>query len=100
MLAEPVDNTGSRDDYDVLRTMLKQHRQAAGVPQAELAAKLDSRQSFVSKYETGERRLDVIELRRICLALGTDLPTFVARYEQELRKRTRARGRTSVRPTR
>ena len=98
MLAEPVDNPGSQDAYDVLRALLKQQRRAGDMPQAELASKLGSRQSFVSKYETGERRLDVVELRRICLALGTDLPTFIASYEQELKK-VQPRRRRAGRPT-
>jgi len=41
-------------------------------------------QSFVSKYETGERRLDVIELRAVCEALGTTLSTFVKRFEAKI----------------
>jgi hypothetical protein len=41
-------------------------------------------QSFVSKYETGERRLDVIELREVCQSLGTTLAAFAKKLEARL----------------
>jgi transcriptional regulator with XRE-family HTH domain len=45
-------------------------RKAANVTQVELAARLGRPQSFVSKYERGERRLDVVEFCQIAEALG------------------------------
>jgi transcriptional regulator with XRE-family HTH domain len=56
----------------------------AGLTQAELAERVGQSQSFVSKYESGERRLDVLELRRICGALGLGLTDFVRRLEESL----------------
>lgn len=53
----------------------------AGLRQVDLAKKLSEPQSFVSRYESGERRLDVLELRKICLALGVSLTDFVERLE-------------------
>lgn len=47
-------------------------RKAAGVTQAELAARLGKPQSFVSKVERGERRLDVIEFCQVAEALGRE----------------------------
>ncbi len=47
--------------YRRLLTLLKQARKAAGITQEELAKRLRVPQSFVSKTESGERRLDVIE---------------------------------------
>lgn len=47
-------------------------RKAAGVTQAELAARLGKPQSFVSKVERGERRLDVVEFCQVAEALGFD----------------------------
>ena len=47
-------------------------RKDAGVTQAELAARLGKPQSFVSKVERGERRLDVIEFCQVAEALGVD----------------------------
>jgi transcriptional regulator with XRE-family HTH domain len=45
-------------------------RQKAGLTQEQLAAKLQRNQSFVAKYETGERRLEVIEFVQICRVIG------------------------------
>lgn len=48
--------------YDKLQKALIDARHAAGMTQAEVAARLNKPQSFVSKYEMGERKLDIIEL--------------------------------------
>jgi len=57
-------------------------RKAADMTQAELAARLGKPQSFVSKVERGERRLDVIEFCQVAEALGREpaemLREFVA----------------------
>lgn len=47
-------------------------RRAAGFTQQELARKLRRPQSYVSKYERGERRLDVLEFVEVARALSTD----------------------------
>ena len=47
-------------------------REKAGLTQAKLARRLKRHQSFVDKYEIGERRLDVIEFISIMRALRTD----------------------------
>jgi transcriptional regulator with XRE-family HTH domain len=47
-------------------------RKAAGLTQTELAKRLYRPQSFVAKYEGGERRLDVVEFIEICEAVGAD----------------------------
>jgi len=62
--------------YDQFRQLLIQARKAAGMTQLELAAKLSRPQSFVSKFERGERRLDVIEFLDIARALGFDPAHF------------------------
>lgn len=64
--------------------LLRRLRQQAGLRQTDLAALLGRPQSFVSKVEAGERRLDIIELRAICQHLGTSLPAFVRQLEGEL----------------
>jgi transcriptional regulator with XRE-family HTH domain len=71
-------------DQEVFRVLLRQVRLEAGLRQQDLAARLGVPQSLISRAETGERRLDVIELRRICQALGVPLPEFVARLETAL----------------
>jgi transcriptional regulator with XRE-family HTH domain len=68
-----------------LQKLLRQARTDAGFTQIELADKLQRPQSFVSKYESGERRLDLVELRQICAALKISLADFVRRFEKSLR---------------
>lgn len=69
---------------DRLRTLLREVRADAGLTQAELADKLGVPQSVVSKYESGERRLDILELREICRGLNLSLLDFVRRLEKEI----------------
>jgi len=71
--------TGSRKTH--LLRLLKQVRAEAELRQIDLAKKLHQPQSFVSKYESGERRLDLLELRQVCEALGISLSAFVRRFE-------------------
>ncbi|MCK6455800.1 MAG: helix-turn-helix domain-containing protein [Phycisphaerae bacterium] len=63
--------------------LLRRVRMDAGLRQADLARKLRQPQSFVSKYESGERRIDVLELREICRVLGVSLTEFVRRMEND-----------------
>ena len=65
----------------VLQALLKQARRQARLTQAELARRLGQPQSFVSKYESGERRLDVLELQQVCKATGLSLAAFIRRLE-------------------
>lgn len=73
-------------DYQVLTELLRAVRQEAGVTQAELAERLGETQSYVSKVERGERRLDVVQLRWFCGALAMPLKVFIDRYEKTLDK--------------
>ena len=68
----------------ILRALLKQLRANAHLTQADLAKKIKQPQSFVSKYESGERRLDILELRSICTVLGISLADFVKKLEDKL----------------
>lgn len=79
-----MDKTIHTTEYATLLTLLREIRQAAGVTQVQLAEKVSETQSQISKIERGEVRLDIIELRTICLALGTTLPAFVAELDQRL----------------
>jgi len=67
-----------------LQELLRQIRLRAGLRQADLGKRLRVPQSFVSKYESGERRLDLVEIRRICEAMGMSLPEFVRMFEESL----------------
>jgi len=64
--------------------LLKDIRQKRGVTQVELAEKLGVPQSFVSKYESGERQLDILELRQICQLIGISFDNFVHQLEEKL----------------
>ena len=70
-------------EYHAIISMLRDLRENKNVTQKELADRIDSEQTFISKIETGERRLDIIELKNICEALGEDLVAFIIRYQEE-----------------
>jgi transcriptional regulator with XRE-family HTH domain len=71
-------------EREVLVGLLREVRLEAGLKQVEVAEALEAHQSFVSRYESGERGIDLVDLRRLVLALGLTLPDFVARYEAAL----------------
>ena len=52
--------------------LMLQARRKAGLTQQELADRLGKPQSFVAKYEGGERRLDVVEFAAVARAIGAD----------------------------
>lgn len=58
--------------HKTLLNILIDGRVASGLTQIELAEKLKVRQSYISNYETGERRLDAVELILVCEAIGLD----------------------------
>lgn len=58
--------------YARMLAYLVEARQTAGLNQVELAERLGRPQSFVSKFEKGERRIDVLELIAICHHLRID----------------------------
>jgi transcriptional regulator with XRE-family HTH domain len=70
-------------DKEALLDALREARSEVGLTQAELAARLGRPQSFVNKYESGERRLDLIELSEVCKALGISLESFVSRVRSK-----------------
>jgi transcriptional regulator with XRE-family HTH domain len=57
-------------------------RGAAGLTQAELAARLRCHQSFVARVESGQRRIDVVELVVLVRALGADAASILKWVEQ------------------
>ena len=67
-----------------LLVLLRAVRVEAGLTQSELASRLDTDQTFVSKYESGERRLDILELREVCQVIGIDFFAFIRRLDKEL----------------
>ena len=65
------------DRYRLFLQLLIQERRDKGITQVQLAEKLQKPQSYVSKYENGERRLDVIEFLEIIENLGVDPAEFI-----------------------
>ena len=62
--------------------LLRKLRKEAGLRQTDVAERLGHPPSFVSKYESGERCLDLLELEQVCEALGITLSEFVERFEE------------------
>ncbi|WP_123419723.1 helix-turn-helix domain-containing protein [Pseudomonas moraviensis] len=73
-----------RPEYEVFLHHLKRLRIESGLTQAECSATLGRPQSFMSDVERGVRRLDIVQLRDLCLVLGTNLVSFSITYEQAL----------------
>lgn len=67
-------------EYEILRTLIREYREAAGLTQVELAERIGETQSYVSKVERGERRLDLVQLAVFCAAMRVPLADFVTRY--------------------
>lgn len=71
-------------EYETFLKLLRAAREKAGITQVQVAQKLELTQSAVSKIERGERRLDVVELRRWCQAIGISLSKFARDLEKAL----------------
>lgn len=67
--------------YKIFCRLLVDYRQRQGITQTQLAEKLHRPQSFVSKYENGERRIDLIEFLEIADALGIDTLKFITDFQ-------------------
>jgi len=72
-------------NYQTLLTLLRELRERAGFTQLALAENLGNTQTFISKVERGERRIDVVEFMEICEALGVDP---VAAFREYLKRRS------------
>jgi transcriptional regulator with XRE-family HTH domain len=70
--------------YKTFRRLLIEARKSAALTQAELSSRLKRPQSFVSKYERGERRLDVVEFGEVATALGIDPIRLLGKLYREL----------------
>ncbi len=69
--------------YQTVISLLKQARLDAGITQQDLAIKLKVTQTFVSKCERLERRLDIIEMGNFCNAIGIKLSDFILVLEKK-----------------
>lgn len=66
------------------RDAIKDIRNRQGLKQEQLAKKLKKPQSYISKYENGERKLDFIEVLDICSACNVSVEDFVVLYQSKL----------------
>ena len=73
-------------EYEHFRSILINARDDLRVTQTEISMRLGRPQSFVAKYEGGERRLDIIELLQVCAALEIDPHKIIS----EMQARSRA----------
>lgn len=73
-----------KKENELLTTMMREMRIAAGLTQAACAEALGKPQSFVSKVEGGSQRIDLIQLREYCVVCGSSLAAFVKRFESRL----------------
>ena len=68
--------------YEHFRSLLVDARQQSDLTQAEVSERLGRPQSFVAKYEGGERRLDVVEFVEVCAALKIDPKRIVSAIQK------------------
>ena len=74
--------TSSIDRHDLLARLLRELRTRVELTQTDVAVALGKPQSYVSKYESGERRLDLVELSDLCSVLGISLTDLVSQFEK------------------
>lgn len=67
------------EEYERFRQMLIEARKERGLTQVDIAERLGKPQSFVSKYERAERRLDVVEFLEVAKAIGIDPKALIER---------------------
>jgi transcriptional regulator with XRE-family HTH domain len=68
-----------REKYEFFRSELKKARITSGLLQKDLAKSLLRPQSYISKIESGERSIDVVEFINYCQAIGIDSAKFIKR---------------------
>ncbi|WP_122755346.1 helix-turn-helix domain-containing protein [Pseudomonas viridiflava] len=73
-----------RREHVIFLEVLKRMRVESGMTQAQCSAALGRPQSFMSDVERGVRRLDTVQLRDLCHALGFDLIGFIKSFEHAL----------------
>lgn len=81
----PMPNPIHQSNYKLFREMLTDIRLEKGLLQSDVAERVHKPQSFISKYERGERRLDFAEFVQIAEALEIDASEFVKKYKARLK---------------
>lgn len=78
-------------EYEAVRKLLKEYRLKSGLTQQELAIRIGDTQSSISKWERGEKRLDIVQLRDFCKAVGIKMLDFVTQLEVRISSSGRVR---------
>ena len=73
-----------RPEHAVLTTLIRELRLKRGLTQVEVCAALKVPQSFMSDVETGQRRLDLVQLHDLCEVLGISLKFLAGMFEQRV----------------
>ena len=73
-----------RPEYDVFLSLLKQRRTLAGLTQGECSKALGRPQSFMSDVERGIRRLDIIQIRDLCVVLRCDFVELIQDFDNQV----------------
>jgi len=89
----PVTDSVHSPRYEALTKALTAARREAGLTQAEAGEALGRPQSYISKVEAGERRLDVVELLDLLEVLGTDPAVVIEQVQRVGRRKRSARRR-------
>ena len=81
------------EKYNIFRDLIINARKTADLSQIDLARKLKRPQSFVSKYERGERRLDLVEFLEIAKAIGINPIEIIqelesGKHDQQVRSKS------------
>lgn len=79
-----MEKTLFRAEYRILLSLLRSARQAAGVTQEDAAIKLEIPRSTVTKWETGQQRIDVLEFWSFCEVIGVDPLVLLADYRTQI----------------
>jgi DNA-binding XRE family transcriptional regulator len=88
-LGPTVEKSIYTQQYGLFLATLRAARESAGLLQSELAARLNVDQPFVSKCESGQRRLDFIEVREWCAAIGITLNELTDGFERAMARAER-----------
>ena len=77
--------TLNSSQHKIFQELFVEERRHAGITHKTLAERLGVDRSAVTRIETGERRVDIVELQQICEVLGIPLAEFVRKYEERTR---------------
>jgi transcriptional regulator with XRE-family HTH domain len=80
----PMKKSFNSKEHKILVELLYQLRVSSGLRQSDLAGMLKVPQSFISKIESGERRLDLVELRTILKCYKTNIIEFATEFENKI----------------